>query len=341
MDPTARRRLGRTGVELTVMGLGGAPLGGFRGAVPEDAALATIRSAYDAGIAYFDTSPYYGYGRSEHRFGQVLRQVDRDSFVLSTKVGRTLRPLPPGAPRPEGYRDGGLPFAATYDYGYDGAMRSIEDSCQRLGLARIDIVFIHDVDLYTHKDPDLVDRYFGDAMEGAYAALDELRKAGDVRAIGGGFNDAVSCARFLRAGDFDCMMLAGRYTLLDQRALDDLMPLCEERGAGLLIAGPFNSGILATGPVAGATYDYGAATPEILYKARAIGAVCRDHGVALQAAALQFPLGHPCVCAVVPGAVKPEEVEANLAHMDAPIPAGLWSDLKREGLIAEAAPPPA
>lgn len=340
MDPTAQRRLGRTDVELTLVGLGSAPLGGFRGTIPEDVALATVWSAYNAGITYFDTSPYYGYGRSEHRFGQVLRQVDRGSFVLSTKVGRTLSPLPPGAPRPGGYRDGGLPFAPTYDYSYDGTMRSIEDSYQRLGLPSIDVVFIHDVDLYTHKDQDLVDRYFGEAMEGAYVALDELRRAGDIRAIGGGLNDAVSCARFLRAGDFDCMMLAGRYTLLDQRALDDLLPLCQERDAGILIAGPFNSGILATGPVDGAKYDYSDATPEVLRKVRAIDAVCRNHDVALQAAALQFPLAHPCVCAVVPGAMKPEEVEANLTHFRAPIPAELWLELKHERLIAEAAPLP-
>ena len=238
MDPTSTRTLGRTGVELTILGLGSAPMGGFRGPIPEEEALDTVQSAYDAGIKYFDTSPYYGYGRSEHRFGQVLRQVDRESFVLSTKIGRVLNPLPPGAPRPEDHRDGGLSFTATYDYSYDGTMRSIEDSYQRLGLPSIDIVFIHDIDLYTHKDPNLVDRYFGEAMEGAYVALDGLRSSGVIHAIGGGLNDAESCARFQWAGDFDCMMLAGRYTLLDQRALDDMLPLCAEQGVGVLIAGP-------------------------------------------------------------------------------------------------------
>lgn len=340
MNPTSTRKLGRTDVELTVLGLGSAPLGGFRGAIPEDEALATIQAAYDAGVTYFDTSPYYGYGRAEHRFGQALRQLDRESFVLSTKIGRTLSPIPPGTSPPDGHRPGGLPFAATYDYTYDGTMRSIEDSYQRLGLPSIDIVFIHDVDLYTHKDQNLVDRYFDEAMEGAYVALDELRKAGDIRAIGGGLNDAISCARFMRAGDFDCMMLAGRYTLLDQRALDDLLPLCESQGAGVLIAGPFNSGILATGPVDGAKYDYSDATTDILNKARAIDAVCQRHGVALQAAALQFPLSHPCVTAVVPGAVKPEEVTANVGHINAPIPAALWSELKHDGLISKDAPLP-
>ena len=340
MDPTSSRELGQTGLELTILGLGSAPLGGFRGPIPEDEALDTVQAAYDAGVNYFDTSPYYGYGRSEHRFGQVLRQVDRESFVLSTKIGRVLNPLPPGARRPEDYRDGGLPFAPTYDYSYDGTMRSIEDSYQRLGLPSIDIVFIHDVDLYTHKDPDLVDRYFGAAMEGAYVALDELRSAGVIRAIGGGLNDAESCARFQRAGDFDCMMLAGRYTLLDQRALDDMLPLCAKQGVGVLIAGPFNSGILATGPVAGAMYDYSDASKSILDKARNIDSVCQRHDVALQAAALQFPLGHPCVSAVVPGAVKPAEVQANVAHMATPIPADLWAELKHEGLVAEGAPIP-
>jgi D-threo-aldose 1-dehydrogenase len=340
MDPTSFRELGRTGLELTTLGLGSAPLGGFRGPIPEDEALDTVQAAYDAGVNYFDTSPYYGYGRSEHRFGQVLRQVNRESFVLSTKIGRVLNPLPPGAQRPENYRDGGLSFAPTYDYSYDGTMRSIEDSYQRLGLPSIDIVFIHDVDLYTHKDPDLVDRYFGAAMEGAYVALDELRSAGVIRAIGGGLNDAESCARFQRAGDFDCMMLAGRYTLLDQRALDDMLPLCAKQGVGVLIAGPFNSGILATGPVAGAMYDYSDASKSILDKVRNIDSVCQRHDVALQAAALQFPLGHTCVSAVVPGAVKPAEVEANVAHMATPIPADFWAELKHEGLVGEAAPIP-
>jgi D-threo-aldose 1-dehydrogenase len=340
MDPTSFRELGRTGLELTTLGLGSAPLGGFRGPIPEDEALDTVQAAYDAGVNYFDTSPYYGYGRSEHRFGQVLRQVNRESFVLSTKIGRVLNPLPPGAQRPEDYRDGGLSFAPTYDYSYDGTMRSIEDSYQRLGLPSIDIVFIHDVDLYTHKDPDLVDRYFGAAMEGAYVALDELRSAGVIRAIGGGLNDAESCARFQRAGDFDCMMLAGRYTLLDQRALDDMLPLCAKQDVGVLIAGPFNSGILATGPVAGAMYDYSDASKSILDKVRNIDSVCQRHDVALQAAALQFPLGHTCVSAVVPGAVKPAEVEANVAHMATPIPADFWAELKHEGLVGEAAPIP-
>ena len=260
--------------------------------------------------------------------------------MLSTKIGRVLSALPPGTPRPDGYRDGGLPFAPTYDYSYDGTIRSLEDSYQRLGLPSVDTVFIHDVDLYTHKDPELVDRYFGEAMEGAYVALDELRSAGTIRAIGGGLNDAVSCARFQRAGDFDCMMLAGRYTLLDQRALDDMLPLCEEQGVAVLIAGPYNSGILATGPVAGAKYDYSDAPSEILEKARKIDAVCRRHGVALQAAALQFSLGHPCVSAVVPGAMKPAEVEANAGHMAAAIPGDLWAELKHEALIAESAPIP-
>ena len=341
MDPKSTRILGRSGLKLSTLGLGSAPLGGFRGAISEDIALATVQTAYDAGITYFDTSPYYGYGRSEHRFGAVLRQVDRQSFMLSTKIGRVLRPIPPGSPIPDGHRGGGLPFSATYDYSYDGTMRSIEDSYQRLGLPSIDIVFIHDVDLYTHKDPELVDHYFGEAMRGAYVALDELRKAGTIRAIGGGLNDAVSCARFLREGDFDCMMLAGRYTLLDQRALDDMLPLCNEQGVSVLIAGPFNSGILATGPIPGAKYDYRDAPVDIMEKTGRISSICQQHGVALQAASLQFPLRHPRVTSVVPGAMKPHEVLANIAHMETPIPSELWSELKEEGLIAESAPLPA
>ncbi len=340
MDPTSTRTLGRRGPAVSVLGFGGAPIGGFRYTVAETEAVATAEAAHRAGITYFDTSPYYGYGRSEHRVGQALRQVDPDSFVLSTKVGRLLSPLPPGSPAPAGHRTGGLPFAAAYDYSYDGTMRSIEDSYQRLGLSRIDIALIHDVDLFTHGDPKSVERFFSEAMNGAYVALKKLRAAGAIRAIGAGLNETEICTRFQRAGDFDCMMLAGRYTLLNQEALDALLPTCEEKGTSLLIAAPFNSGLLAQGPASGALYNYGEAGPEILQKTRRIEAVCQRHGVALPAAALQFPLGHPCVAAVVPGAISVAEVESNVCHLRTAIPGDMWEELAHEGLIAESAPRP-
>ena len=343
------RKLGNTDLDLTVLGLGTGQLGGFqpRGesdpwleSSPEDEALATIHSAVSSGITYFDTAPYYGYGRAEHRLGQVMRQVDREKFLVSTKIGRVLSPLRSETPKPSDYRYGGLPFVPTFDYSYEGTMRSIEDSYQRLGLASIDIAFIHDVDLFTHKEPELVDRYFREAMEGAYVALDELRSAGIIRAIGCGLNDAVSSSRFLRAGNFDCMMLAGRYTLLDQSALDDMLPLCKTEGASVIIAAPFNSGISATGPIKGARYDYSEASSELLEKARAIESICQRYDISLAAAALQFPFGHECVASSVPGSKKPSEVGANFNFMFTPIPDDFWKELKHESLISDLAPLP-
>ena len=336
-----KRRLGKTEVHLSVLGFGSGQLGGFQpGSPSEDEALSTVEKACRSDINYFDTAPYYGYGRAEHRLGQVLRQVERKEFFLSTKIGRLLSPLHAGIPASDEYRSGGLPFLPAFDYSYEGTMCSIEDSHQRLGLASIDMVSIHDVDLYTHKEPDVVENYFREAMEGAYVALDELRSAGIIRAIGCGLNDAISCSRFLRAGDFDYMMLAGRYTLLDQRALEEMLPICKSQGASVLVAGPFNSGVLATGPVKGARYDYSDALPEILNKVRSIQRVCESYDVRLPAAALQFPLGHECVTSVVPGSMNPPELEANIQHMSAPIPEDFWLELRQDGLIASTAPIP-
>ena len=349
LDLKYRRALGKTGLDLTVLGLGSGQLGGFQPSgesdpwlesSPEDEALATVQSAFSSGITYFDTAPYYGYGRAEHRLGQVLRQASREKFVLSTKIGRVLSPLRPETPQPSDYRYGGLPFVPAFDYSYEGTMRSIEDSYQRLGLASIDIAFIHDVDLFTHKEPDVVERYFRESMEGAYVALDELRSAGIIRAIGCGLNDATSCSRFLRAGNFDCMMLQGRYTLLNQCALDEMLPICKAQGASVLIAAPFNSGILAMGPVKAARYDYSDASAEILDKVRSIESVCQRYDIALAAAALQFPLGHECVTSVVPGSKNPSELEANINHMFTPIPDDLWAELQQEGLLSDGAPLP-
>ena len=335
----ARRRLGTTRVETSCLGLGGAPIGGFRFSLSDDQGMETVRAAAEAGIGYFDTSPSYGYGRSEHLFGFALRGRPRDTFVLSTKVGRWMAPLGEGETVP-GWRPGGLPFKPTYDYSREGTLRSLEQSLLRLGMARVDVALIHDVDVFTHGSQAEADRRFKEAMAGCYPALDALRREGVVRAIGVGLNETAMSLRFAREADIDCVMLAGRYTLLEQGALAELLPLCERKGMSLLLAAPLNSGILASGARDGATYDYKPASPTILERVRRIEAVCKRHGVALAAAALQFPLAHARVASVVVGATRPSEVRDNVAHLAAPIPRDLWRELKHAGLMDEAAPVP-
>lgn len=322
---------------LGPLGFGGAPLGNLYTPIAEAEALATVETAWSRGLRHFDTAPHYGHGLSEHRFGQVLRSKPRDEFVLSTKVGRLLSPEV-NAPADQHGFAGTLPFVQRFDYSYDGVMRSFEDSLQRLGLARIDVVYIHDIDRYTQKAEQ--PQRFREAMEGAYRALERLRSAGTVRAIGLGVNNWEVCRDALGHGDFDGFLLAGRYTLLDQSALPDLLPLCLERGAGIVIGGPYNSGILATGPVPGARYNYAPATPDILASAARLEEQCRRFGIPLRAAALQFPLGHKAVLAVIPGARSPAEVEENIALMSAPIPPEFWAALKRERLLAPEVPTP-
>ena len=341
MQAIATRRLGRTDIAVTELGFGAAPIGGFRATIPEAEAQALIDAAWDGGVRYYDTSPYYGYGRSELRIGHALRQRPRGEFVLSTKIGRVMRTLRPGDAAPEDLRPNGLPgFVPAFDYSYDGVMRSLEQSCLRLGIARIDVVLIHDIDFWTVRDRALLDERFRTVMEGGYRALDELRRAGVIGAIGAGLNEADMCLRFARAGDFDCMLLAGRYTLLEQGALAEFMPHAAARGIGVIIGGPYNSGILAGDVPDGATYDYSAAPAPLIGRARRIAAVCRRHGVPLAAAALQFPLAHPAVCSVIPGALSVREVEQNLAHLRHPVPGALWQELRAEGLLAPEAPVP-
>ena len=337
MDPRTTRRLGKSALNVTVLGLGGAPLGDFFALLPEQQALATVTAAYDYGLRLFDTAPLYGNGLSEHRFGHVLRRLPHD-FVLCTKVGRHLLPAPPEGIERAGFA-GGLNMRCVVDYSYDGTLRAIEQSFQRLGVERIDVLHIHDVDVWTHGDA--YEQRFREAIEGAYRALHELREQGVVGAIGVGVNETAPLMRFAAHGDFDCFMLAGRYTLLEHTALDDLLPLCAAKGIGILTAGPYNSGILASGAVPGAKYNYRDAPPEIMQRVARIEAVCRRHAVPLPAAALQFPLGHPSVAAIVPGAVKPSEVERNVALISHPIPPDLWAELKHEGLLPAHAPTPA
>jgi D-threo-aldose 1-dehydrogenase len=339
MPPFPTRPLGRTSLEVPILGLGGAPLGDFYELLPEERALATVERAYDLGIRLFDTAPLYGHGLSEHRMGHVLRRKPRDSYVLSTKVGRRLIPEDP-ARIDRGWFKGGLNFRATYDYGYDGTLRAVEDSLQRLGMERIDIALIHDVDIWTHGSREAYEARLAEAISGAYQALDRLRSEGLVKAVGVGVNEVEACLRFAESCRIDCFLLAGRYTLLEQGGLDDLLPLAERQGFSFLLGGPFNSGILATGAVPGAKYNYKDAPPEIMERVRRIEAVCARHGVPLAAAAIRFPLGHPQVASIVPGAVRPEEVERNAALIRTNVPADLWAELKAEGLLRAEAPVP-
>ena len=336
LDPAARRRFPRRDVAVSQLGCGMLPFGS---AAPSDTD-ATLGAAFDAmharGLRYFDTAPMYGTGLSEHRVGACLRRVDRRGVVLSTKVGRLLDPVGGGAAA--GASDGRYPFEIRFDYGYDGTMRSIEHSLQRLGTNAIDIALIHDVN--RRWQGELVDQRYAEAMDGAHRALVELRAAGAIRAFGVGVNDWSILMRFAADGDFDCFMLAGRYTLLDHSALDTFLPDCERRGIAVLMAAPFNSGILATGATPGATFFYQPAEAGIVERTRRIEAVCARHGVALAAAALQFPLGHPAVASVVTGMRSAAEVDANLAHIAAPVPKAFWDELKNEGLIAPHAPAP-
>jgi D-threo-aldose 1-dehydrogenase len=326
------RRLGGTSVEVTVLGLGGATLGGNMAQLTDADGRMLVIDAFDSGIRYFDTAPFYGYGRSEHLVGDGLRR--KEGWVLSTKVGRRLkaRRTPQAANDPW---TAPLPFEPWFDYSYDGAMRSYEDSIQRLGVDRIDILYLHDVDSYTHGE-DEWPRMHRKAMEGAFRAMEELRRAGDIKAIGIGVNQAQPIADALEHGQWDCFLLAGRYTLLEQDPLETLLPAVEKHGASIVIGGPFNSGILAGRE----TWNYTKAPPAVLDRVKAIARVCDAHGVPLPAAAMQFPLAHPLVASVIPGPRSAEELNQIVEWTTTAIPASLWSDLKTESLIAASAPVP-
>ena len=337
-DALPRRRLGRTAVEVTIVGFGGAPLGDLYAPLDDDVAIATVAAAYDAGIRLFDTAPLYGRGLSEHRIGTALRRRPRSSFVLSTKVGRVYSPAPEGVVNREGYV-GGLPFDGRFDYSYDGTMRSLEQSLLRLGTASVDVALVHDVDAWTHGEAGVEVRV-REAREGACRALAELREQRVIGAFGIGVNDAGVCARFVRETDVDCVLLAGRYSLLEQPAQDEFLPLAAERGVGVLLGGVFNSGILATGAGACARYNYRAAPPEVLHRVARIEGICAAHGVGLAHAALAFALGHPAVTAVVLGAATPDEIARNVAAASRPVPPVLWRELVAAGLLRADVPLP-
>src|SRR5580700_9632734 len=333
MNPFEKRRIGRTSLEVTALGLGCATLGGTRIQITRQEAEAIVRAAWDAGVRYVDAAPYYGFGQAERVVGDALRDEPRDDWVLSTKVGRLLRPFPQ-VPSEPGRRHP-LPFGVVYDYSYDGIMRSVEDSLQRLGLARIDILYVHDIGRYQHGEahPGLMRTL----RESGYRALETLKSSGTVKAIGIGVNEREVLLEALEWGAWDAFLLAGRYTLLEQAALDDLLPLCLARGTSIVVGGPLNSGILAGRD----TWNYRTAPPDVIARVDAIRAVCNSHGVPLAAAALRFPLAHPAVAAIIPGPRNADEFRANLDLFQHAIPAALWQELRQAGLLHPEAPTPA
>ena len=328
-----KRRVGQTALEVSTLGLGGASFAGNASAVPEKTARATVEHALDAGISYIDTAPFYGYGASERLVGNELRGR-RHGTVLSTKVGRRLAPF---------FGDRGEnpqwvdphPFVDVFDYTYDGIMRSHEDSLQRLGLNTVDILYVHDIGVTTHGT-ELNKHYWDQLASGGYRALQELKSSGTVSAIGLGVNEWEILMDAFALGDWDVFLLAGRYTLLEQTSLTPFLSTCLERKASVVIGGPFNSGIL----VGGDTWNYHKAPEDVVAKARQLDAVCREFGVPLPAAALQFPLTHPAVSSVIPGPRSPEELDGILQWWDTAIPDELWTTLAERKLLAEGTPVP-
>jgi D-threo-aldose 1-dehydrogenase len=325
-------------IDFTELGFGCAPLGNLYRAISEEDAHDVLEAAWQAGCRYFDTAPLYGLGLSETRLNRFLRGKKRDEYVLSTKVGRWLRVCPP-----EQRTDIGVFFdtptrEGVYDYTYDGVIRCIDQSLERLGVDRIDILFVHDLDAVKHGSQAGLDARMQELMGSGYNALLSLRDQGVIKAFGAGINEWQPCQWLAERGDFDLFLLAGRYTLLEQEALETFMPLCEKRGIGIILGGPYNSGILATGPKLGAFYNYAPAPQDVLDRVARIQAVCERHGVRLIEAALQFPLQHPVIRSVIPGGQRVEEVKSNRQIFDAKIPSALWADLKAEGLMRADAP---
>lgn len=331
------RPIGSTGLDLTRIGFGGAPLGDLRQAPSNADAALLLQGAWDTGIRYYDTAPFYGSGMSEHRIGDFLRDKPRDDYVLSTKVGRLLVPDRDWALQRFG-TPAAMPFRPVYDFTYEGVMKSFEQSLQRLGLERIDILLLHDLGRMAQRDN--YDNSLAQALGGGIRALQELRAAGVVKAIGAGVNEWQILDLLMDHGRWDVFLLANRYTLLDQAVLDHLLPRCAREGVAIVAGAPLNTGILLTGPVPGASFDYAPASEEILEKTRRIEAICQRHDVPLLRAALNFPLGHPQVAAMLPGFSQLEHMHQNLAHLQADIPPALWSDLRDAGLIHPAAPAP-
>lgn len=313
-----RRRIGRTALEVTEVSFGGAAIGGIHRAVPRPPAMEVLGLAWDAGIRYFDTAPFYGFGLSERRMGDFLRGEPRDSYVLSSKVGRLLTPVPDSDIPDHGYVDP-LPFRVDYDYSYDAIMRSVEFSYARLGLSRIDILFVHDIGAYTHGE-EANAAHVRAFLDSGARALEELKRNGDIAAYGLGVNEVPICLDILERTPLDCILLAGRYTLLDRAAVARLIPVCRAAETSLIVGGVFNSGILATGPVAGANFDYVPASPEILASVARMEAIAERAGVPLAGAALQFPLHEDVVASVLIGTAKAASLRRNLDLLQPAIP---------------------
>lgn len=347
MNTLTIRQLPRTGQPLTALGLGGAPLGNLYNVISEADARATFRAAWGAGIRYFDTAPFYGYTLSEHRFGDALREHPRDQWVLSTKVGRLLKPQSRGAaarvvPAGETGWQQPLPFEVVYDYSAGAIRRSVEDSLQRLGTNHIDLALVHDIGRYQHGDDH--PRLWTQLTEGhGFRELEALKREGLIGAIGLGVNEWEVVHDAMQHADLDCTLLAGRYTLLEQASLDPFLSECVKRGVGIIVGGPFNSGILAAGvqgPSSVANFNYAKAPPEVVARVQQLQAVCASFDVPLAAAAVQFPLAHPAVVSVVPGARNAAELQGIVRWMNHPIPPALWRTLRGQGLLHAGAPVP-
>lgn len=337
MRAQRKRRLGRSNLELTTMSFGATIIGNFIRPISDASAAELVDQAWALGLRTFDTAPLYGHGLSELRLGRALQGRTRADYVLSTKAGRVLTPADPST------IDSGLwkepaPFAAAFDYSYDGIMRSVEDSLKRLLTDHLDIVYMHDIDRYTHggNQPEM----FRQAVDEGFPALVKLRDEGVVSAIGIGVNEADVCLAGIKETDADCVLLAGRYTLLEQEPLDDLLPMCESRGIGVVLGGVYNSGILATGPTEGAKFNYGPAPQDVMDRAGRIEVICRDHGVPLPAAALQFAASHPAVTSICLGSRTPEQQQNSAEFLEIRIPEQLWQDLRDNGLLRADAPTP-
>ncbi len=324
----AGRRLGSAALIPSALSFGGAPLGGLYEEVDDDQAARAVERALALGVNYIDTAPHYGLGLSERRVGRVLRALPRASYVLSTKVGRLLRTREPGEAVPDEGFAGAAQLKRVWDFSRDGILRSLEESLERLGLDRVDILYLHDPDEFEVE-----------VYESGYPALAELRSQGVVAAIGAGMNQAEMLARFVRRLDLDVVLLAGRYSLLDQRALCELLPACDERGVGVVVGGALNSGLLAN-PSPEGRYDYGPAPPELVDRAVEMRELLARHEIPLLAAALQFPLGHPAVASVLVGARSTEEVDENVRAFTTPVPQQAWEELQESGLLAAEVPVP-
>lgn len=335
MKITDQRALSRGALSVPVFGPGGAQLGGLYRTMSDDSAAALLDGAWHHGVRFFDTAPYYGYARSEHRLGAVLARHPRNEFIVSTKVGRLLRPDASVQPGDDGWVDP-LPFRPFYDYTHDGVMRSIDDSLQRLGLSHVDLLYMHDIGAVTHGD--LHPHYWKQLTTGGgFRALESLRRSGVAQAVGLGVNEWQVVHASMREFDLDCTMLAGRYTLLEQESLSPLLDDCLTRGNAIVVAGAFNSGVL-TG---GRSFNYANAPAQVIERVRALSAVCREFDVALPAAALQFPLAHPAVVSCIAGAHNETELRQSIGWLETPIPQPFWQALHQRCLIDARAPLPA